>query len=170
MLRRTFLRLAASTPIALYSEPWALVVNAGRKWVEDRGEYLVIRIPENEMFRDEELTKPAIVFMGRCAVMKGVRTEHFTNIFGAGYNAIFDTYFDGRKIQSERPRALVEVKSKGEILIGSSLFYCGPGTESALRVTAPDLTVASVRNCYFSCAGKDSIISHYTNIRKEPTC
>ena len=62
MQRRSFLSVLAGASAALglarYAEPFALTPDAHHEWVEDKGDYVIIRVPDFKTFARETINKP----------------------------------------------------------------------------------------------------------------
>jgi hypothetical protein len=90
--RRTFLRLtgaaAGALVIAKYAEPLAVLADHG-PWVEDKGDFYIVRVPDFKTFANEHLEKPTIFLLGESATVCGAWTLMVSPTFShprAGYS------------------------------------------------------------------------------------
>jgi hypothetical protein len=113
MFRRTFLKigsaLVAGTAVATYAEPLinALTTGAKHQWVQDKGDYYVVTIPENKSFAKEHLDKPTIFLFGDNSKLLDVSVIGFANMRGAKSVEIQGCYFDAGKVSAKDRSAAI---------------------------------------------------------------
>lgn len=140
--RRGFLKLAAATAGAIgltkYAEPW-LQLPETHEWVEDRGDFYVVRVPQSQRFANERLDKPTIFLLGAYSMLEGVQVDGFTNISAMGGAAIQQCHFNASRMEVSRNRSVVEMKAFGAtmrdcLFVGNGASVAGlhilPGSDS----------------------------------------
>jgi len=115
--RRTFAKigtaLAGSLVLAKYAEPLALVPNEYRDWIEDRGDFFIVRVPDYKTFARETLNKPTIILMGERSTVRDVEIQGCTNIHAPKGGAISQCMFDVRSMVFEKPREVIRLAAEG---------------------------------------------------------
>lgn len=110
MFRRTFLKigsaLVGATAVTTYAEPLlnVLTPDAKHQWVQDKGDYYVVTIPENKSFAKENLDKPTIFLFGDNAKLIDVSVLGFANMRGAQNVGIHDFFCDAGKVSAKDRR------------------------------------------------------------------
>lgn len=146
--RRTFLKLAAATATALditrYAEPLQKIASKG-EWVEDRGDFYVVRVPDFKTFARETLDKPTIFLLGERATVADVMVAAHCNIHAPKGGRVVGSYFDTRMVEMEKSRPVMLLAGRG-MLIQGCVFDRSERDEYA--ILAPrgvhDLTIESV--------------------------
>ncbi len=106
--RRTFLRTtAAAAAVIVFAEPLRLLSASG-DWIEDKGDFLIVRIPDGKTFAKEVLKKPAIVLMGAGSLMRDVEVIGFANI-RLNNSRVDGCSFDARSMRTELKREVVRL-------------------------------------------------------------
>lgn len=130
--RRIFLKLAgavtglvAASSLVKYAEPYAKLSEIG-EWIEDRGDFFIVRVPDYKMFAGEILNKPTIFLLGERAVVKDVRVNGFANVHAPNAGMVLGCMFDTSGMKVARNRPIVEIKGFGLkfercLLTGNSL-------------------------------------------------
>lgn len=113
MLRRTFLKvLGASAAVAsapqLYREAHRFVAKP-KDWIEDHGDFLVVRVPDGMTFAKEKLGKPVLLFMGNRTRFHDCEITGFCNVYAGKEFAITDTVFDVSQMRLTEVRAAVHL-------------------------------------------------------------
>lgn len=112
--RRGFLKIACSiigsVGIAKYAEPFFKIANTYSDWIEDKGDFLIVRIPDFKTFKSESLLKPTIFLLGQNSIIKNIDVEGFVNIHAPKGGACYESRFDTSKMSIERQRPVVELK------------------------------------------------------------
>lgn len=111
MLRRTFLKTATALVggvlAAKYLEPLTNISQIHNDWIEDKGDYYIVRIPDNSIFSNEILDKPTIFVTGAYVALKRLEITGFVNIIAKGPISVMDSMFDASKSvslnDSDRP-------------------------------------------------------------------
>lgn len=148
--RRAFLRAlgaaAAAIGITRYAEPELLIPDVHHDWIEDRGDFYVVRVPDFKTFANETLNKPTIFLLGQESTMKYVEVNSYANIAMGLGASVLSSRFDSSKAQAGKPRATVNVNVKADKhgQISGCQFLCGEWDEAAVRVQSPP-AAASLR-------------------------
>lgn len=134
--RRGFLKLlgaavgAAAVPgILTYAEPLLAIPIEGREWVEDRGDFYVVRVPDFKTFAREVLDKPTIFLLGQQAILTNVLVSGFANLSAPRAGVIRDCTFDAREVASLQPRTVLTIGAATTQLsmIGCNLLGASKG-------------------------------------------
>jgi hypothetical protein len=122
--RRTFLKLAGAAVGALaltrYAEPLALVSDVRPKyadWIEDRGDFYIVRVPDFQSFARERLKKPTILLLGENATVADIQVDAFVNIQAPKGGRIMACSFDARNVRVGRNRPVVEITDSCDLLL-----------------------------------------------------
>ena len=113
--RRTFLKLASAVGLAKYSEPVVarLVEPARHQWIEDKGDYIIVRVPECKTFANETLLKPAILLLGSGSIVSRITSKSYVNALFEPGSVMKECLLDGRHMTTEEPRAVMMVAGSG---------------------------------------------------------
>lgn len=130
--RRAFLKIAGALGVVCYAEP-LLAIEPEHDWVQDKGSYLLVRIPDGKTFANETFTKPAVILMGAYSEMRDIRSNSYANIACAGGNRIRDLAFDCRGMMTEKPRSIILVRGDSYIVEGAH-FQLSQYATSAIEV------------------------------------
>lgn len=123
MFRRAFMKmagvagLAAAAPITLYSQPLVRVTNS-HEWIEDRGDFYIVRVPDGKTFAEEALEKPTIIQMGARSKIRRIWIEGFTNVYAAGEFSIEASSFDARGMATSARRPVLHLNGRGGSVTG----------------------------------------------------
>lgn len=144
--RRGFLKLGTAViggmAITRYAEP--IIQLADRlEWVEDKGDYCIIRVPDFKTFANESITKPAIFILGELAIVRSVRVEGFANIYAPKGGRVMDSLFDSSRMVVKKERPVVNLNAKDTII--SDCQFIGNGFGSALQITNNGLIATAPR-------------------------
>ena len=127
--RRGFLKvlgaIAASTGIIHYAEAKVLMPEQG-SWIEDKGDYYIVRIPDGKTFARETLDKPTIFGFGRDSSMREVTVNGFSNLYLQSGASTYDCAFDARGYSIEGRTAALEVYGMGGMLEMTRVWGAGP--------------------------------------------
>lgn len=114
--RRTFLKLVGAAAGALgitqYAEPLAIVPDAPPKrgdWIEDRGDFFVVRVPAFHVFASETLDKPTIFILGYQALLRDVLVRGFANVAVPRGGRVLRCHFDASNMAVGRNRPVLEL-------------------------------------------------------------
>jgi hypothetical protein len=103
--------LVGSVLVAQYVEP-LVAMPAPKRFVDDRGDYLIVRIPNGEHVRDEEFKKPILLVLeGPYALFSSCLVTGFANVLAPNGGLIYDCLFDGAAMRTKNPRSVVLVES-----------------------------------------------------------
>ena len=143
--RRGFLKLGAALIGALtltkYAEPLVTVADTHHDWIEDKGDYLIVRVPDFKTFANEVISKPVIFILGEQAIVRAVDVEGFANIYAPKGGLVTATRFDGSRMVTEKERPLVNLKAKN-LTISDCNFI---GRELPLLLTSTPVQLADFR-------------------------
>lgn len=124
--RRTFLKLGAALGLVRYAEPLQALAERGSplrsEWVEDRGDFLVVRVPAFQTFADARLPKPTLFLLGEQAVVSHVRVLGFANVSAPNAGRITDCTFDASECAVARERAVLEFSGNGGQIFRNTLI------------------------------------------------
>ncbi len=133
--RRGFLKLAASVvgalSLARYAEPILAIADRHHDWIEDKGDYLIVRVPDFKTFANETLNKPVIFLLGQEATVHHVEVNAFSNVHSPKGGRIYGSRFDGSQMETEMPRPLVVIKG-GDGLVIENCNMIGVGHQAAI--------------------------------------
>lgn len=120
--RRGFLRVlsGASAVIAITSTARSLMLYDEqdlerpislryRDWVEDRGDFYVVRVPSGKSFAKEFLNKPVVMILGRGSLATNLRIDGFVNLYGDRGSVLSNTYIDSSGYQSVQSRSALKL-------------------------------------------------------------
>lgn len=114
--RRGFLKLGAALigalTLAKYAEPVVAVADHHHDWIEDKGDYLIVRVPDFKTFAHEAISKPVIFILGEQAIVRAVEVEGYANIYAPKGGLVTATRFDGSRMVTEKERPLVNLKAE----------------------------------------------------------
>lgn len=114
--RRGFLKLlgavAASVGIVKYAEPLLSIPQAGHDWIEDRGDFYIVRVPDFKEFARETLEKPTIFLLGEMAIVRDVRVTSFANVHSPRGGLVHGCIFDSSKAEAENDRPVMKLKGE----------------------------------------------------------
>lgn len=131
--RRGFLKLAAAViggmAVTKYAEPLIQVAGAHHDWIEDKGDYCIIRVPDFKTFANEIIAKPVIFIMGEQAIVRSVDVGGFANVYAPKGGMVDACRFDGSRMVTEQKRPLVNIKGDGLMVTGVH-FIGGPNNDS----------------------------------------
>ena len=134
MQRRSFLSVLAGASAALglarYAEPFALTPDAHHEWVEDKGDYVIIRVPDFKTFARETINKPAILLLGKEATAHDVKFKSYLNLHGKPGSVLRDFSVDASRATTETPRPTVRLKLEHAFLRGG--FIKGGSSDNFL--------------------------------------
>ena len=111
--RRTFLALAgaaAASPLVTYAEPLLLVPDTHRGWIEDKGEYFIVRVPAGKTFSRETFTKPVILLMGSGAWVRDISVSAYMNVSAQDGCLLDRVLVDASSATTVQPRPTVRIK------------------------------------------------------------
>jgi hypothetical protein len=131
--RRGFLKIGAailgSIGLVRYSEPIIEIAHT-HEWIEDKGDYAIVRVPDFKSFANEVINKPAIFIMGRDSVVKNVNVDGFVNFYAPNGGRITNSRFDSSQMVTENSRSPMNIK--GQCVIASDcVIICNPILKSS---------------------------------------
>ena len=138
--RRGFLKLisaaAGALALARYAEPFVAVADTHRDWIEDNGDYLVVRVPDFKTFANETLKKPVIFLLGQQAIVRHVDVAGFVNLFSPKGGIIYGSCFDCSQMVTENKRPVAVVMGDG-LIIDSCHLICSGNTAISVEPYKP---------------------------------
>jgi hypothetical protein len=142
--RRGFLRLGAALvgalTLAKYSEPLIVVQDEHHEWIEDKGDYVIVRVPDFKTFANEVISKPAIFLLGENALIRGVDVAGFSNVYAPKGGAVYGSRFDASRMQVENERPVMNIK--GVTMTISGCHFIGGGQVIDMNQTVRSAFVA----------------------------
>lgn len=132
--RRGFLKLGAALigalTLAKYAEPLVAVADTHHDWIEDKGDYMIVRVPDFKSFANEFIAKPVIFILGEQATVRAVEVEGYANIYAPKGGLVTASRFDGSRMVTEKDRPLVNLKAKD--LTVSECHFIGTGQTASI--------------------------------------
>lgn len=118
--RRTFLKigsiLTGGLVLSKYTEPIVEIVEPYRhRWVEDMGDFYIVRVPDSKSFSNELLDKPTIFLLERFAIVNSVSVIGYSNISHKGQSKIYDCMFDCSEMVMSTNRAVLHIDTNKSI-------------------------------------------------------
>lgn len=106
--RRGFLKIGTTIlgglTVAKYTEPLIDLAPSVHDWIEDRGDFVIVRVPKFKTFANEVINKPAIFLLGQGSTVTGVDVKGFANVRLGQRSRLLDSRFDARMLtETERP-------------------------------------------------------------------
>lgn len=125
--RRTFLKLTAAAGAAVglvrYAEPLQKIMAEHHDWVEDRGDFYIIRVPARQMFAREVLSKPCIFLLGEMAMVADVTVNGFVNLQAPRGGTWTGGMINASNVSVGRKRPALEVQDTiGLSLLGTHIL------------------------------------------------
>ena len=132
--RRGFIKIGMAVvgafTLAKYAEP-LIEVSDLHQWIEDKGDFYIIRIPDFKTFAKETLNKPTIFILGEQSTVRDVEIFGYANVYAPKGGLITDMLFDGRKMVTEKARPLVVLNARG-LKLENSNFHNNPTSFASL--------------------------------------
>ncbi len=118
--RRTFLKtgtvLVGGVLLFKYIEPIVPIAEPKKhEWVEDKGDFYIVRVPDTKSFVNETLDKPTIFLLGENTLIKGLNIKGYINVAYKGNCAISDLYLDTSKMTLPNERSLMYIENGSKI-------------------------------------------------------
>lgn len=114
--RRGFLKLGAALigalTVAKYAEPVVAVADTNFDWIEDKGDYCIVRVPDFKTFAHEVISKPVIFILGEQAIVRAVEVEGFANIYAPKGGQVTASRFDASRMVTEKDRPVINLNAK----------------------------------------------------------
>lgn len=136
--RRGFLRLLGAAGVAAglvkYAEPIVEFVQDGA-WIEDKGSFLILRIPDGKTFANETFRKPVLVMMGLRSILRDTEFIGVVNIdAGKGGALIQGNIFDASRVLTDRVRPVIEMRGN-DFELRDSVVTAGQSNDYAVRIS-----------------------------------
>ena len=117
--RRSFLKtgttLVGGVLLTKYIEPIVPIAELKKhEWIEDKGDFYIVRVPDSMTFANELLDKPTIFLLGHYTVVKDVVVNGYANISHKGTSLITASKFDVSKMLLSTNRPVLLVESPGD--------------------------------------------------------
>lgn len=133
MQRRSFLALAGATSLACYAEPFTLIQDARHEWIEDKGDYVIIRVPDFKTFASETISKPAILLLGQGATARDVEFGSYLNLHGKPQSRLMKFRLDASRATTQTPRPTLRMNASHALVIDGAI-QTGPTDTFAISV------------------------------------
>lgn len=106
--RRGFLKIGTAIlgtlTVTKYAEPLIDLTPSVHDWIDDRGDFVIVRVPSLKTFANEVIRKPAILLLGHHSTVLGVDVHGFANVRMGDQARLLDSRFDARmRTETERP-------------------------------------------------------------------
>ena len=131
--RRGFLQIFGATAAAVgltrYAEPFVSIAPR-HEWIEDRGDFLIIRVPDGKTFAREVIDKPAILFLGANAIAHTLQFRSYLNVDVQPLGMLRDSDINASARTTEQRRATMRIRGQGgrfeslSVTAGSHDTYC----------------------------------------------
>jgi hypothetical protein len=125
-LRRTFLKAGTAVlgalTLARYTEPLIAMLDSSHEWIEDKGDFVIVRVPDFKTFADEVIAKPAIFIMGEKSVVRAVDVKGYVNLYAPKGGMVTASRFDASKMLVARARPVMELKAENVVICGCHFF------------------------------------------------
>ncbi len=132
--RRGFLKLGSAIVGGLslikYAEP-AVQIPHSHEWIDDKGDFVIVRVPAFKSFANELITKPAIFVLGERALVRAIEVRGYSNIYAPKGGTILGCYFDGSQMTTEMNRSVVHLVADN-LGVTSCSFECAKSNTSAV--------------------------------------
>jgi hypothetical protein len=121
LLRRTFLKVSASVALAsaamskgliLLDEPELPIADNYKDWIEDRGNFYIVRVPDYKTFAKETLDKPTILLLGENSIAKDLDINGYLNVEISNRSQFISTRVDSSKYIVSVDRPIINIKFK----------------------------------------------------------
>jgi hypothetical protein len=117
------------------------VADTHHDWIEDKGDYCIVRVPDFKTFAHEAISKPVIFILGEQAIVRAVDVEGFANIYAPKGGLVTASRFDGSRMVTEQDRPLVNLKAEGLTISECNLI----GKDRPLLFTSTTVQLADFR-------------------------
>ena len=112
--RRLFLKtgttLVGGVLLTKYIEPIVPIAELKKhEWIEDKGDFYIVRVPDSMTFANELLDKPTIFLLGHYTVVKDIVVNGYANVAAKGESLIHGCNIDASKIILPNPRPIIVV-------------------------------------------------------------
>lgn len=135
--RRAFLKVAAGLAAGLgltkYAEPLLAISDQG-DWIEDRGSFVILRVPDGKSFANEVINKPAIVLLGVKSAIRDTSFNSYMNIKFSPNSIAESLKVDTTTSYTERARSSIVISGEGGNFRDSQIVS-GPRDLFALDAT-----------------------------------
>jgi hypothetical protein len=125
MKRRGFIKIGAailgSIGIVRYSEP-LIEIAQSHEWIEDKGDFVIVLVPDFKSFVNETINKPAIFIIGQASMVKNLEVLGFANFYAPEGGSILQSRFDASRVVAESSRSAAIIKGQGVIMNGCSIM------------------------------------------------
>lgn len=108
---------------------------AQKDWIEDRGSFYLVRVPESKTLRNERFDKPTIFILRNDSLVEGVQIKGFANVLLNGASTFRDTLVDASLHG-------VEARSRAVLLVHGDYNSKSPNLFERLHVVGPVLNPA----------------------------
>lgn len=116
--RRGFFKVLGAVASAaylptLYQEKNFQMADSYRDWIEDMGDFYIVRVPDLMTFSKVTLDKPTILQLGFRSVFSNCKIQGYTNVYNTGGEfKLIDNIFDASGIRLTKNRYPLEFKGK----------------------------------------------------------
>jgi len=101
-----------SKGLTLLDEPELLIADSHKDWIEDKGEFYIVRVPDYKTFARETLNKPTILLLGENSIAKDLDINGYLNVELSHESLFIDSRIDSSKYITTLDRSIVYIKSK----------------------------------------------------------
>lgn len=131
--RRGFLKLGAVTvgglAVTKYAEPF-ITTPESKDWITDKGDYVIVRVPDYKTFAREVIDKPAIFILGTRSFVSGVDVTGFVNVAFSPGSVFEQSRINCEKVIAQGARHPMVITGRDGFLQYNT-FVCGPVTPSS---------------------------------------
>jgi hypothetical protein len=153
-LRRTFLKAGTAVlgalTLAKYTEPLIAMPDSSHEWIEDKGDFVIVRVPDFKTFANEVIDRPAIIIMGEKSVVREVDVQGYVNVYAPKGGYVTSSRFDASKMMVARARPVMELKAENAVICDCHFF---DNDTTTYGVQVIDHHLPTLNNLTFSSRG-----------------
>lgn len=135
--RRGFLKigmhLLGALQLIKYSEPIVAIDESKNDWIEDKGDFCIVKVPDFKTIAREVIDKPTILILGEASVVRELEIRGFVNIYAPRGGSITMSRFDASKMTTSDTRAVLKLNAKNIAISHNHII--GNGASHAYSMT-----------------------------------
>jgi len=121
--------LVGGLSISHYLEPFLAVPDKYKDWIEDRGDFFVVRVPDGKRLEGQTFDKPTILLLGALACFKSNTVKGYLNVYAPKQGAILNSFVDARACRTDRERPAIMLKGS-RLLFSRNTIDSSAGTHT----------------------------------------
>jgi hypothetical protein len=138
LTKRGFLKVAGGVAgalgLQLYSEP-LIAIPKRHEWIEDRGDFYIVRVPSGKSFVNEHLDKPTIFQAGERSHINNVKIDGYVNLYFISQLSAGHITIDASRMSTQATRPALKVQ--GHLGYIDYLNITGNGVCSTWEMSQP---------------------------------